>query len=102
MECLHARVLSLPFFKTKLRISRTVFSENTSIKLLLFFTEDGPAYGRKIMTGYVRQKQKHNVAIAEKRVDRFIYDISTIQSTKKNINNESSKSDPIQSRLFWS
>ena len=47
-------------------IFRTSFSENTSIKLLQFFVEDGPAYRRKMMTGYLRQK--HNVVIAEKRV----------------------------------
>ena len=30
--------------------------ENISIKLLLFFAYDGPAYRRKMMNGYVRQK----------------------------------------------
>ena len=67
MELLHAWIPSLSFFKINIRIFRTFFSENTSIKLLLFFTEDGPAYEFKMMTGYLRQK--HNVTIAEKRVD---------------------------------
>ena len=67
MELLRARVPSLSFFKSNIRIFRTSFSENTSIKLLLFFTGDGSACGHKMMTGYLRKK--HDVAIAEKRVD---------------------------------
>ena len=50
VRLLHTRISSLSFFKTIIRIFRTSFSENTSKKLLLFFTEDGPAYGREIMT----------------------------------------------------
>ena len=67
MELFHARVPSLSFFKTNVRIFRISFSQNTSIILLLFFIEDGSSYERKMITGYLRQK--HNVFIAEKRVD---------------------------------
>ena len=67
MELFHARVPSLSFFKTNVRIFGISVSDNTPITLLLFFSEDGPAYGRKMMTGYLRQK--HKVVIAEKRVD---------------------------------
>ena len=42
----------------------TYSSDNISIKLLLFLTENGPAYGHKITAGYLRQK--HNVSIAKK------------------------------------
>ena len=70
MELLYARFPSLSFFKTNVRIFRISFSENTSTILLLFFTEDGPAYWRKMMTSdndaYLRQK--HNVVFAERRV----------------------------------
>ena len=44
------------------------------MKLLLFFTEDGLAYGCKMITGYLRGK--HNVAIAEKRVDTALSMVS--------------------------
>ena len=74
MELLHARVPSLSFFKTNIRIFRISFSENTSIILLLFSTEDGPSYGRKMMTGYLRQK--YNIVIAEKRVDTALSMVS--------------------------
>ena len=40
----------------------------------MFFTEDGPAYRREMMTGYLRQK--HNVVIAEKRVDTALFMVS--------------------------
>ena len=74
MELLHARVPSLSFFKTNIRIFRISFSENTSIILLLFSTENGPAYRRNMITGYLRQK--HNVVIAEKRVDTTLSMVS--------------------------
>ena len=74
MELLHARVPSLSFFKTNIRIFRTSFSDNTSIKLLIFFTEDCPTYGWKMMTGCLRQK--HKVGIAEKRVDTALSMVS--------------------------
>ena len=74
MELLHTRVLSLLLFKSNIKIFRISFSENTSIKLVLFFTEDGPACGCKVMTGYLRQK--HNVTIAEKKVDTTLSMIS--------------------------
>ena len=35
----------------------------------MFFAEDGPKYGCKITTGYLREKQ--NVAIAEKKQTPF-------------------------------
>ena len=57
----------MSFFKCNIRLVRTSFSENTSIKLHLFFTEDGRAYKRTMMTGCLRQK--HKVTLAEKRVD---------------------------------
>ena len=63
MELFHARVPSLSFFKTNVRIFGISVSDNTSIILLLFFSEDGPAYEHKMMTGYLRQK--HNVVIAD-------------------------------------
>ena len=89
------------FFKSNIRIFRKFFSDNTSIKLLLLFTEDGPVCGRKVMTGYLRQK--HNVAITEKRVDTALsLESSQFRTqTKKIINNNSSKYNSIQSRLFW-
>ena len=67
VQRLHTRVPSLSFFKTNLRISRTSFSENTLKKLYMFFTQDGPEYGSTSITGYLRRK--HNIVIAEKRVD---------------------------------
>ena len=74
MELLHVIVPSSPFFKTNKRIFRAYFSENNFKKLFLFFAEDGRAYGCKKMTGYLRQK--HNVVIAEKRVDSTLSMVS--------------------------
>ena len=64
----------MSFFKTNIRIFRISFLENTPVILLLFFTEDGPAYRREMITGYLRQK--HNVVIAEKRVDTALFMVS--------------------------
>ena len=45
------------------------------MKLLLFFTEGGLTYGRKMMTGgYLRRK--YNAATAEKRVDTALSMVS--------------------------
>ena len=44
------------------------------MKLLLLFTEGGLAYGRQMMTGYLRRK--HNAATAEKRVDTALSMVS--------------------------
>ena len=81
MEFLHARVPSMSFFKTNIRIFRTSFSENTSIKLLLFFIEDGQACRRKMMTGYLTQT--HNIVIAEKRVDTALSMVSPQFATQR-------------------
>ena len=53
-----------------------------------------------MITGYLRQK--HNVAIAENRVDTAL-SIESLQfrTQKKIISSKSSKYNPIQSRLFW-
>ena len=65
---LHARAPSLSLFQNEYKNFQDIFFiENTSVKLLLFFTEDGLAFARKMMIGYL--SRKHNVAIAEKRVD---------------------------------
>ena len=65
---LHARAPSWSFLQNEHKNFQDIFFiGNTSVKLLLFFTEDGLAYARKMMIGYI--SQKHNVAIAEKRVD---------------------------------
>ena len=60
----------MSFFKTNIRIFRISFLENTPS----FFTEDGPAYRREMITGYLRQK--HKVVIAEKRVDTALFMVS--------------------------
>ena len=49
------------FLKTNIRIFRTSFSENVSKKLLLFFTEDGPVSGRKIITLLLQREKVDTV-----------------------------------------
>ena len=72
---LHTRVPSLSFFQSEYKNFQDIFFiENTSVKLLLFFTEGGLTYGRKMMTGYLRRK--YNAATAEKRVDTALSMVS--------------------------
>ena len=66
--------LHCQFFKTNIKIFKISFSENISIILLQFFTEDGLAYRHKIMTSYLRLK--HNVFIGKKRVDTALSMVS--------------------------
>ena len=69
---LHTRVPSLSFFQSEYKNFQDIFFiENTSVKLLLFFTEGGLAYRRKMMI-----RRKHNAATAEKRVDTTLSMVS--------------------------
>ena len=103
MELLHARVPSLSFFITNIRILRISFSDNTSIILLLFFTKDGPAYRREMMTSYLRQK--HNVVTWEKRVDTALSMVSQQfraqrrTSTRRAVNLKPYRPDYIDHKL---
>ena len=64
----------LPHFKFTMQLDKFY------IKKFLFL-QVGPSYGRKMMTGYI--KQKHNLSIGEARIGKALSTVSPVYTTSR-------------------
>ncbi|XP_066930020.1 uncharacterized protein [Clytia hemisphaerica] len=74
-------VPSIKLFCKKNGLSSKVSQEQVNEMVRVAVDEVGPAYGRKMMTGYLRQK--HSLAIGETRISKALSTVSPVYTAQR-------------------